>query len=756
MLGRRKRKTNMLVARLAALQVFLISALIGSANARLLSVFAQSSGELQVAASFADKEVAADEPIEFRLNRPPDKAEGTLAVIIGRSDLTALFVAGENSLRYEPKLMPLPPGESQVTLYLVSPANEWKEIARFTLRVGKQKPPEPQSNTEAQSQTLASEKPSPTNQTQQAADAAQAAKGPTKSFGFEKLNLIPSISLSLSSQPAQSNFPQSSRPPRATFTDLNVQGSFRTEMARGPFNSQAQFDIVGSSFQQQALRFGQLGDGAPQVDLSTYLMQIQVGKVRYQVGHYAFGTNRHLMNGFSSRGMMITVPLGRRADFSLTAMNGTNIVGYGNFFGVDKRRHRLLSGTLGFEMEPERPGGLRFEVSALNGWVQPLNSFSQRSVNDAERSRGLGFRVLASDSTQRLKLDTGFARSKFTSPSDPLVNQGREIDPLPSITRNAFYLDASYDILKDVAVTKEKRANLSFAFRYERVDPLFRSLGASTQADKTSSEFHITGAIGEINAQFSYLRFNDNLRDIPSILKSLSRGSTLNLGVPLASIFGNSEKPSPLLPRLSYNLNRIYQFGAAIPVRGGFELDPASVPDQVGTNQTIGADWQIAKWRVGYRLNHSFQNNRQPLAATADFANLVSGLTVGFSASKSLDLNFDLNQERAVNLEAGILDRTLRFAPSVNWRMSKQATFASTFSATLAGNSVETRRDRNVEFDMQWAYRFGFEKDRFRKVQGQFFIRYANRYARAGNEAILLNNLQKTQIVNLGLSFNLF
>ncbi|HET8674509.1 MAG TPA: hypothetical protein VFO63_01880, partial [Blastocatellia bacterium] len=572
---------------LAAMLVFACAGLLRGALAQ--SSASSQPEELIVSASFTDKQVAANHPIEFLLNRPINKAEGTLAVIVGRSDLTGLFTRAEKTLRYEQKTLPLPLGESIVTIYQVSSSNEWKEIARFTLRVGK---------------VADAQQSAPKAEASPVTDGAQSAKQPQKRLGFDKLNLIPSVTLSINSQPAQSNFPASSRPDRATFTDLNLQGSFKSEMASGTFTSQMQFDLVGSSFQQAALRFGQLGERAPQVDLSSYLMQFQAGKLRYQAGHFSFGTSRHLMNSFSSRGMMITIPLGNRADFSLSAMNGTSIVGYGNFFGIDKPRHQLLSATLGFEMLPTRPGGLRVELSALNGWVQPLNSFSQGSVNDAERSRGLGFRVLATDPAQRLKLDAGLARSSFTSPSDPLLDQGREIAPFPSVTRNARYLDATYDILKDLALTKERRINLSIALRHERVDPLYRSLGAQAQADKVSNDLSLTGSIGEISTQFAHLRFNDNLKEIPSILKSLTRGNTFNLSVPLSSIIGDAQKPTSFWPRLSYNFNRIHQFGAAIPVRGGFELDPASVPDQVGTVLGLSADWQIEKWRVGYRLNH--------------------------------------------------------------------------------------------------------------------------------------------------------
>ncbi|PYT09142.1 MAG: hypothetical protein DMF60_03165 [Acidobacteria bacterium] len=747
MLAQRTRQTNLLVTRPATLAVLLIAVLLVGSNAKLLGISVQADEEFQVSVSFADKQVAPDEPIEFRLSRPLTKAEGSIAVMVGQADLTALFTVTEKNLRYNPKTLPLPPGESQVTLYLVSPKNDWKELARFTLRVGKDALGQ---GSGAGGQPVSQATPTPAT-VRPAPDPQPPAPG-TK----DKLNLIPSITLSFKSQPAQSNFPLSNRPARPTFTDLNMQGSFKGEMARGLFTSQTQFDFVGASFQQEALRFGQLREQAPQIDLSSYLMQFQIGKVRYQFGHFSFGASRQLMNSFSSRGMTISFPLGNHADFAISAMNGTSIVGYSNFFGLDKNRHRLFSGTLGLELAPKRPGGLRVEVSALNAWVQPVNSFSQGSVNDAERSSGLGFRLLASDAAQRFKLDTGFARSRFTSPSDALVNQGATVKPFPSIARNARYLDASYDLLKNLTLTKDRKVNLTFGLRHERVDPLFRSLGASTQADKFSNEFSMIGTIGEINAQFTHSRFNDNLRGLPSILKSLTRANTFILGTPTSTLFGNKDKPSLLLPRLSYNFSRVHQFGAAVPVNGGFELDVGLIPNQISTNQGFTADWQIQKWRVGYRLNHSLQNNQQKGRELADLSSLVNGVAVGVAASPTLDINLDVNIERANNREARTQDGTLRMAPGVNWRMTKKSTIASSFSASLAGDAADTRRNRNIEFDIQWAYQFAFGKERFRKLSGQFFIRYADRYARTRNSIFATSDLQKNQTLNLGMSFNIF
>ncbi|HKS43239.1 MAG TPA: cell envelope integrity protein TolA [Blastocatellia bacterium] len=814
------KKPSLIIGRPGALLAVVLVCLLACANANLLDgVLAQetqNAGEKSVAtitvtASFADKkQVAPDEQIELRLNRAPNSSEGRVAVVINQTDISNLFTLLETTLRYNPQLLPLPLGESEMTIYLVSSKDQWKEIARFTLNVSNEKPAEPekpkaednkQTETKPEQKTEETKQPGDpqkaedakpqaevkkqdepatqqpnaeqktdepktdeqktdapqASETAQASEAAQQEKPAQKRFGFEKLDFVPSIAFNIKSQPAQSNFPEANRPERPTFTDLNMQASIKSDVARGPFNSQTQFDFVGASFQKEALRFGELGDRAPQVDLSSYLMQFQSGKMKYQSGQYSYGTLRHLMSGFSSRGMMMSFPVGKSGDFSLTAMNGSTVVGFGNFFGLDKRKHQLLSGTLGYELLSKRPGGLRVEAGVLDGWLLPVTGFTEGAINDAQRSQGLGFRLIASDPKQRYKFEGGFTRSKFLNPADPLLNQNANVREVPPITRNARYLDASAEIFKDIPVTKEKKFNLTFTFKHELVDPLFRSLGASTQADKAQNDFSLVSAIGDVTAQFTHTRFNDNLANIPSILTSLNRANTLLIGVPTAALFSDPQKPSPLFPRVSYNFNRTHAFSATIPVNGGFEQDPTSIPDQLSTNQGLTADWQIQKWRLGYKLNHSFINNQQLGSELADQLTLVNGVVVGVSPNGSIDLNLDVSLESVNNKADRTIDRKLALTPTINWKMSKKATFASNFSTTLADDRAKTKRDRNITFDMQWTYQFAFfENDKFRKLTGQFFIRYADTFIRNRNFVLITDDLQKTRTLNLGLSFNIF
>src|SRR5262249_24204522 len=81
---------------------------------------------LTVQAGFADKRlIAPDEPIELTVNRQLAQGEGRLAVVVGATDLTDLFVLSARSLKYSAgKSFPLPLGATELAVYLVAPRSE--------------------------------------------------------------------------------------------------------------------------------------------------------------------------------------------------------------------------------------------------------------------------------------------------------------------------------------------------------------------------------------------------------------------------------------------------------------------------------------------------------------------------------------------------------------------------------------------------------------------------------------------------------
>ena len=705
-------------------------------------------GDPVISASFVDKQpILPNEEIVFTLNRALQPNEGRIAVIVGSTDISSLLSPRENALVYTPRVVPLPIGESAVSIYIIDSAGRWREITKLNLRVesAKQVPIEsPAGGTTAP--TESSSTPAAGSQTTQIA----------RKHGFDKSNMTPSFTIGTKSQVAESHFPDSNHPPRSTFADLTLQGGFRSDVARGSFFSQTQFDVVGTSFRNEALRFAQEKQNAPLVDLANYSMQFQMGKTKVTVGQLSFGSNQFLINNFSSRGISMITRLSTRLDVGLAAMNGTNVVGWNNFFGVARRDHQFVTGFAGYEFKPEHRGELRFEMSVLDGRLQPLSSFNQGNVNDVERSQGAGFRMLGADPSQRWRFDSGYTRSRFTNPPDPLLAQGFNLVPVREESANAQYFDGTFNIVQNAKISESKRATIGVTYKYSDVDPLFKSVAAPVQADRLQNEIDVLANVGDVTATVTHLRFHDNLNRVPSVLESLTRRTAITIGTPLAALFNEPGKPSPWLPRVSYSLDDVHQFGAFIPVNGGFEANPSTIPDQVSTNQNFSADWQLKTIRWGYRFNRSLQDNRQPERELADLRNITNLWSVGLQPNQKITVNVDVGWDSALNKEQKRTDHTFRLAPNVSWAISKSMSLTAAVSATRLANIAQTSKNSNREADIQWSYRFAAEKSKYRKVQAQMFLRYSNRYANARDTIFGISNLTRFQSINAGLNFTFF
>ena len=392
----------------------------------------------------------------------------------------------------------------------------------------------------------------------------------------------------------------------------------------------------------------------------------------------------------------------------------------------------------------------------------PLSNFNQGNITDAEQSKGFGFRLLASDKSQRLHVDAGFARSRFNNPRDPSLEQGTSIAAARANTSNAHYVEASYELLRNLSLTEKTKANLTLSYRHERVAPLFRSVVTTAQANKLQHQYELIGSIGEFTLSFTNFNFHDNLDNLASILKAFTRRNSLTLGAPLASFWGDATKPKPWLPRVSYSYDRTHQLAPVLPTNADFKLP--QLPNQISTNQTFSTEWEAGKWRVGYRFNDTLQDNhadREGVPTLATLRNGVHGFTLGLT-TKSLDLNVELSRENLqsrdtnANKDKERNDLALRFASYLTWRMTKDCVLTASLSDSLAhslGDLSLLSNGRNIGFDLQWTRGFGWGKEEPRKVQGQFYIRLSNQYARSFDALFGIRNLTRSRTLNTGLSF---
>lgn len=692
-------------------------------------VKARNDDEIIITANFSGREITPDELIELNLSRALKTDEGHLAILIGESDLTSLFNFDAQTASYKPRFQMLPIGENNIAVYLVSSNGNWKLISELPLKVSIQDI----VNTNV-------------NPSQKTSDETKTS-----------LEFTPNVSLNIKGQNQTSAFPREAIPERNPFTDVAGQGTFALKVSRRGWNFNGQFDFAGSSFRQEALRFGELGAKAPQIDLSSFLMEISKDRFKANFGHVSFGSNRHLISSFSSRGITVTVPVGKQNEVSFAAMNGTSIVGFDNFAGITRRKHNVLSASFAREFIKNRPNGLRMEVSIMRGSLLPLANINQGVVNDAERSLGFGFRVIGSDKSQRLRFESGITRSKFTNPADSLLEQNFKVTEIKEVWKTARFAEISFDFIRNFKVWKEKEIKLTGTFRHEEIQPLFRSIGASVQADRKQNQFEISAIFGEMTFVYGNLRDRDNLGEIATILKTLNRRQNAIFSLPLNSFF-TPEKPKKWLPQISFTYDFVHQFGAFLPSNGEFR-ELSQVPDQKSYLQSFNAVWQLSdKFNFAYRYNRAFQDNRQSERENSDFRSQVNAFTLGVKPFSKIELDFELSEERQNNIEQIQTDNTFRFSSRTTWQTPflKNSTFNANISTTFLGNSNKTRESDNIEFDVQWNYRFSFGEKKFKKMETQFFIRYANRYANTIDRIFFANNFNKSQTFNFGLNFNFF
>ncbi len=650
--------------------------------------------------------------ITLSLSRALPQEEGRLVAFIGTTDVTGLFVQNGTSWKYSPYILPLPGGDSELILSVIGADGGWQEVARFPLRV-------------------------------------------RNMVGLEKSSILPQVSINNSGQVAEGHTPEDNGPERETYQDFTGQGSLSTEHSRGGVTFRSNWELVGASEQDQTLRFSEKGDDAAKIDLSNYLMALEKGANSISLGNISHGRQKHLINFYGSRGLLLRSEIGSRFDISAAAMNATNIVGWNNFAGLNESNHRINSGTVGLNLVQGQAGALRVEGSAVDASSLPLNNFNQGVINDAEESNGYGFRVEASGLGQRVNFEGGFARSKFVNPEDPFLAQDEDLVEVQSETKNAQYANFNLGLLENVSLSESWQANVNLGLRHERVDPLYRSLTAFTRSDYLENAVDLQASLGLVSVQYSHNRSEDNLDEVESILKTKTRVNAFNIALPLPYIITAAGGTNAWLPTISYNFNRVHQFGDELPVNGGFS--DGHVPDQMSNSHNAGLDWQADIWQFGYFLSYNLQDNRQPGRETADFENVTNSINLGVNPFSRLSLSFDIGFENAENKGIDRTDLTKVYGLNLNLQTTGASNFSLNYSNTNTEDNDKTSEQNNANLNAQWSLNFRLKKAQDKDwVAGQVFIRYARSEADSRDVIFGFEDEFDNWTLNTGVNLTVF
>lgn len=656
--------------------------------------------------------VRRGDPIEVVVRRPANAESARLVVLIGELDATDLFRATERGLVYRPELLPLPAGEHEIVVYEVGDDGGWGEVGRMPLRV-------------------------------------------LHRGGFEEAVLTPRLDVE-----SAALLDDRAGAVDTGFDTFSGQIATEARLVRGASAVEARFDLVGVGEREAALRFASEGDEAPQLDLSSYRLGFSRRGTEVALGHVTFGASRQLIDGFSSRGLTVSLPIGRRLSVGLGAMNGTAIAGWDNPLGLADQDHRVLAGQLAYELLPDDPGALRLEGTWLDARQLPRSGFAEQELTDREENGGWSVGIAGRLLDQRLRLAAGWGEASSDNPADPLLAQGAELVPVDEETRSARYVDLDWDLVR--GGDEDSPLVVTVGLRHERVEPLYRSVAAPIQSDVDRDRVDLTVGWGAVSGRLTWSDQRDNLDDIESILTTRTERRGASLTLPFAALLAAAAadgQPAerPWLPVLSYGFDQTHQAGDGVPVGGGF--DPSHVPDQLSRSHHARLDWQGARWRSGATFGWSEQDNRQPGREASDFTALVHGWSGGWTPHPRLDLSLDLSRERGDDRERGELSRTDRGGLTADWRITDWTSLSASASQTEADTEADTETLRRLEstiLDLVWNLRLDFDLTPAHGVAPQLFVRYAWQQTASEDSVFGLADSFQDWSLSSGVSLSLY
>ena len=637
-----------------------------------------------------------------------------IRVFVGNADLTALFKRSGNELVFQPSIVDLPYGESSIKLYSIHD-NEWSEVGAIQIRV-------------------------------------------RKVSGFDRFEITPQLNLTVKSQLGEGHSVDAGAPPRSTFNDLTGQGGINLDAARDDLSVQARANLIGSSYREEALRFAQKGVHAPKVDLSDYLISLNKGSGSLYIGHYQYQGSRYVMSNAANRGITALYQFTDRVSLTGTAQNSTAIVGFDDFLGLNKSNNTTYGISGGIELF-ERPGALKVEGYFSDASRRSDLGFNVGAITDAEKNRAMAVRVLTSTPESMFSLETEIAESTFTNPNDQALDQGFGVVAVNKTTDRAYFGRLMYNAYQG-NMESGKPLSLSLSYEFERIDPLFKTIGSFPQADLERGMFSLTGTLGDLTLTASTEERRDNLENLATILTTKTQNSQVNVSLALKNMLAPNNPEgvlAALLPSVNVNYSHIHQFAGNRPdlaPLSGFSL--GHLPDQLTTAIGLSSNWNSEKWSLGYNYNQSRQDNRQLGRELADFINTLHGINAQIQMFDGLSINAGFSRNEGVDQEQAITTYTLHRNIGLNWIFLDDWTINGNIDLNRISDSQQNSTSQSLSGNAQisWQYRmpsFGGEY-----IPVQAYLRYDRQMNETVDNVFGFNSNVSDWKILAGISLSVF
>ncbi|MGB0722833.1 MAG: hypothetical protein ACPGU7_10610 [Gammaproteobacteria bacterium] len=580
--------------------------------------------------------------------------------------------------------------------------------------------------------------------------------------GFEDAEFEPRLSLQFKSQFDQNTAGSAPAPERPTFEDLDMTAGWSSRHTRGDWSLTSEGNIQGFSDEQNALRFAELGGDAPRIDLADYRMGLSnvagdgEGSA-VALGHISYGGNALILDNAATRGIRGRHRLSERFDISAATMNGTSIVGWDNPFGLDHQEHSITGITAGMEALPSRPGALRLELLYMEASIRNESNFDTGEVTDAEKNDGWGYTLMGESESGRLRGAYTWASSRYTNPEDPFLDQGFGSRDVITTTNEAKRLSLQYDVLAGWTADGFEAwpLNLTLDYQYDRADPLFQAVSTSAQPDQEISALRASAALGPISAVAGRTDSEDNLDNLPSILKTGTDISTAGLTLPLRTLVASvreSGEPGPFwLPDLSVNYSETHQRGLNQPI----DFANGHVPDQFNTQWSYGATWNAERWGFTANYNVGDQDNRQPGRELSDFSNRTLDLSVNVRPTDTLDITLSHAMGDQRDDERNLNSFSHGWGLALNWAFADRWNFSGTYNLNETDDSQDLSAGRDFSATSQLSHDFvvpAFGES----LPGQFFLTHSLTRNRSEEKAFGFSDQGHAWTLQLGISLTVF
>ncbi|MDO9092676.1 MAG: hypothetical protein Q7U99_08595 [Rubrivivax sp.] len=669
---------------------------------------AQAQPQLEV--SFDQQWQPADAALRLRLQSGTLPATPELRVFIGTRDVSPLLRwTGPGMLELVPAGQTWPAGESELVLYDA----QWTEIARWPLRV-------------------------------------------LNASGLESSQFESKLDLQADRRAASRHGEGTPLTPRSSLTEGGGLGGFGWKGARAGWQWEAAANVSGHSQRAKALRFGELAGDAPKLDLADYRVAAAWGQHRLELGHVSAGTHALLAQGVASRGLGLSTRAGERADLSLHVVGGSAIVGWDDPLGLQEQDHRMQVLTLGLELLDGRPGGLRAELSVIDASVLPRSGFNTGSVPDAEQSRGLGLRLLASSAGGRLRGELAVARSRYTNPFDDTLALDGELRAVQPVARNAHSAELQAGLLQQWPVGAQA-LDLTLTLRHDRAAPLYRSLASFVTSDLAQTRVGLQAGLAGASAQLQAVHKVDNLARVATLLRTRTQELQAALNLPLAQWLGGDG--ASFWPTLAWTAQQVHQQAANTPVAEDSGFADSQRPDQMSTNHQINLNWTLSQGALSYGLSRAVQDNRQRGREQADFHQLGHEIGLSWAFGEALRTSLSVTRSRQLSVETAVKSWTTSGSLTFEWQATErwglQASAAHNGSRRGTGIAPDLARTRNTLLQAQISWRFavpGLAKP----LPGQAFLRLASQTDRQQDIAFGQDTRLRHGWLDLGLSFSFF